>query len=101
MILTQIGRFFPTTMGYFPPLKKCVIFSISQIGKHYKNVPNISQVFKLKTAYDWVEIYNYNITNWVSFSHIWGNFPNKEGEIPQYNLAHKPATLATQTTLML
>ena len=34
------------------------------------------------------------------FPHL-GKFSQQRGEIPQYNLAHKPATLATQTTLML
>ena len=57
MILTQIGGFFPTSLGYFPPKKwKFAIFFISQIGKHYTNVPNVIQVFKLKTAYNSVEI---------------------------------------------
>ena len=44
---------FPDNNGVFFPKKwKFVIFSISQIGKHYKNVPNVIKVFKLKTAYD-------------------------------------------------
>ena len=43
----------------------------------------------------------------ITISQIGGMFPTfgeifpTEREIPQYNLAHKPATLATQTTLML
>ena len=51
MILTQIGGIFPTAMGYFFPKKwKLAIFFISQIGKHYTNVPNVIQVFKLKNS---------------------------------------------------
>ena len=44
---------FPDNNGVFFPKKwKFAIFFISQIGKHYTNVPNVIQVFKLKTAYD-------------------------------------------------
>ena len=48
---------FPDITGVFSPKKwKFAIFFISQIGKHYTNVPNVIQVFKLKTAYNSVEI---------------------------------------------
>ena len=44
---------FPDNNGVFFPQKwKFAISFISQIGKHYTNVPNVIQVFKLKTAYD-------------------------------------------------
>ena len=79
MIITPIGGFFPTSMGYFFPQKwKFVIFFISQIGKHYTNVPNDIQVFKLKQHMTKLK-YNYNNTNWGNFSHILGEFSQKRG----------------------
>ena len=73
MILTQIGGFFPTSMGFFSPKKwKFVIVFIFQIEKHYTNVPNVIQVFKLKIA-DMNRLKaNYNNTNWGNFFHILG-----------------------------
>ena len=136
--------------------KFCFIF---QIGKHYANVTNGIQVFKLKKQHMTRLKYIITISRIGGiFPTFGGNFPKKNGnlwffpflileiiikmfqtlfeclnwkqhmtrlkyiitisqigecfphlgeifpterEIPQYNLAHKPATLATQTTLML
>ena len=49
---------FPDKMGYvfFPQNMKIHNFFFSQIGNHYTNVPNVIQVFKLKTAYESIEI---------------------------------------------
>ena len=44
-INTNRGIFPHNNWVFFPKKWKCVIFSISQIGKHYKNVPNVIQAF--------------------------------------------------------
>ena len=42
---------FPDITGVFSPTNGNVqFFFISQIGKHYTNVPNVIQVFKLENS---------------------------------------------------
>ena len=49
-IITNLGNFPDNNGVFFPQRWKLAFFFISQIGKHYTNVPNVIQVFQLKNS---------------------------------------------------